>query len=196
MRNRVGLNHSAGGNQTYLLTSYILTPNSPGFSRKGPSATMHTLPDLPESTAREIAYRLCQSLPHPEPDTPEARATRADDAVAAVASLCPADAFMARIAADMVALEAHATDSLDQAAHLRNDLAGAQRCRAQAIAMFRQMRNLWRDYRNVEAQRDKAFNEMHPAHMERSGYWFYRNARFSAGFSAPNRLIPKITPTA
>jgi hypothetical protein len=134
---------------------------------------MHSLPDLPDSTAHEIYARLCRSLPHPIPDTPEARAARADDAMAAVASLYPTDAFMARIAADIVALEAHATDSFDQATHLRADLAGTQRCRAQAISMLRQMRNLWRDYRNVQAERDKAFNEMHPATMSRGGYWFH-----------------------
>jgi hypothetical protein len=155
---------------------------------------MHSLPDLPDSTAHEIYARLCRSLPHPTPDTPEARAARTDDAMAAVASLYPTDPFMARIAADIVALEAHATDSFDQATHLRADLAGTQRCRAQAISMLRQMRNLWRDYRNVQAERDKAFNEMHPATMARGGYWFKYGTGNINALCECNRALPYFLP--
>jgi hypothetical protein len=37
---------------------------------------------------------------------------------------------------------------------------------------MREMRALLRDYRRMQAERDKALNEMHPAAMERAGYWF------------------------
>lgn len=34
------------------------------------------------------------------------------------------------------------------------------------------MRALLRDYRSMQAEREKAFNEMHPAAMEAAGSWF------------------------
>ncbi|HME24428.1 MAG TPA: hypothetical protein VKI44_24365 [Acetobacteraceae bacterium] len=133
---------------------------------------MHTLPNFPDSTAREIYARLCRTLELLPTDTPEARAARDDDAMNAVAALHPTDAMEARLAADIVGLEAYATDSLRLAGEYRGDLAATTRCRAQATSMFRQMRCLLRDYQRMQAERDKALLEMHPAAMERSGYWF------------------------
>ena len=133
---------------------------------------MYTLPNLPDSTAREIYARLCTSLPELPTDTPEARATRDADAMAAVAALHPIDPLEARLAADIVELEAYASDSLRLAGEYRGDLAATTRCRAQATSMFRQMRCLLRDYQRMQAERDKALAEMHPAAMERAGWWF------------------------
>ncbi len=133
---------------------------------------MLTLPNLPDSTAREVFARLRATLEMLPADTPEARAARDDDAMRAVAALHPTDPLEARLAADIVGLEAYATDCLRLAGAFHADLAVTLRCRAQATAMFRQMRGLLREYRSAQAARDKALAELHPATMERAGYWF------------------------
>jgi hypothetical protein len=133
---------------------------------------MHTLPNLSGSIAREVFATLCRSLPAPIPDTPEARASRDDVAMAAVAELHPTNAFEAKLAADIVLAEAHYADSLRQAGEYRGDLAAINRCRALAMGMLRQMRGLLRDYQRMQAARDKALAAMHPAAMERAGWWF------------------------
>ena len=61
---------------------------------------MHTLPDLPDSVAREVFATLCRTLPAPATDTPEARAVRDEVAMDAVAALHPTDALEAKLAAD------------------------------------------------------------------------------------------------
>jgi hypothetical protein len=133
---------------------------------------MYTLPNLPDSTAREVYARLCTTLEMLPVATPEARAARDEDAMRAVAALHPTDALEARLAADIVGLEAYATDSLRLAGVYRDDFAATMRCRAQATSMVRQMRALLREYRSAQAERDKALLEMHPGAMERAGYWF------------------------
>jgi hypothetical protein len=133
---------------------------------------MYTLPNLPDSTTREVYARLCATLEMLPTDTPEGRAARDADAMQAVAALHPSDAIEARLAADIVAMEAFATDSLRLAGEYRGDTAATLRCRAQATALFRQMRTLLRDYQRMQAERDKAFNEGHPATMQRAGYWW------------------------
>jgi hypothetical protein len=145
---------------------------------------MYTLPDLPDSTAREVYARLCDTLPPLPTDDPEIRAARDADAMAAVAALHPTDAIEARIAADIVGMEAYATDSLQLAGEFRNDTAATLRCRAQATSTYRQMRALLRDYRSMQAERDKAFNEGHPAAMQRAGYW-WKEVTISAAAPSP-----------
>ncbi len=73
-------------------------------------------PDLPAALVREVFADLCASLPLPLDDTPEARASRDDVAIAAVAALHPADAFDAKLASRIVAMDAHAADCLHSAA--------------------------------------------------------------------------------
>jgi hypothetical protein len=133
---------------------------------------MHTLPNLPDAIAREVFATLCASLPAPITATPDAGASRDDVAIAAVAALHPTNAFEAKLAAAIVLAEAHYADSLRQAAEYRDDLATTCRCRSQAMAMLRQMRALLRDYQRMQAERDKALAAMHPAAMERAGWWF------------------------
>jgi hypothetical protein len=133
---------------------------------------MHTLPNLPDSTACGVLATLCASLPAPIAGTPEDRASRDEIATAAVAALHPTNAFEAKLAADIVLAEAHYADSLRQAGEHRGDLAATSGCRAQAMGMLRQMRGLLRDYLRMQAERDKALAAMHPAAMERAGYWF------------------------
>ena len=131
---------------------------------------MQTLPNLPPAIAREIFATLCASLPAPVIDTPDARD---EAAMAAVAALHPTDALEAKLAADIVVAEAYAIDSFRLAGEFRNDLAATIKCRAQANATLRQMRSLLREYRHTQAERDKALAAMHPAAMERAGYWFH-----------------------
>jgi hypothetical protein len=85
--------------------------------------------------------------------------------MAAVAALHPADAFEAKLAADIVAADASVMDCLRLAAQCRSDLAATLCCRAQATATMRQMRSLLRDYRVMQAEREKAEAAMHPAAM-------------------------------
>ncbi len=134
---------------------------------------MQTLPNLPPAIAREVFATLCAALPSPATDTPDARATRDEAAMAAVAALHPTDPLEAKFAADIVVAEAYAMDSFRLAGECRNDFAATIKCRAQANATLRQMRSLLRDYRRTQAERDKALAAMHPAAMERAGYWFH-----------------------
>jgi hypothetical protein len=134
---------------------------------------MQTTPEFPASIAREVFATLCASLPRPLTDTPESRAARDEVAMAAVAALHPTDALEAKLAADIVLAEAYYADSLRLAGECRGDLVVTDRCRARAIAMLREMRALLRDYGRRQAERDKALAAMHPAAMERAGWWFH-----------------------
>jgi hypothetical protein len=147
--------------------SYPNTHIRPFHHRKGPPSTMYTLPDLPASAARDA------------------------DAMDAVAALHPTDALEVRLAVDIVAMETCGADSIALAGENRNDIVITMRCRAQASAMFRQMRALLREYRSMQAERDKAIAEMHPAAMERAGYWCYAIPAFSGGFSVTGRAVHK-----
>ena len=109
-------------------------------------------------------------------DTPEARAARDDDVMAAVAQLHPTDALEAKLAANIVTVEVYAMDTFRLAGEFRSDIAVTLRCRAHATVLLRQMRGLLRDYQRGQAARDKALTEMHPAAMERAGYWFLSGA--------------------
>jgi hypothetical protein len=133
---------------------------------------MHTLPNLPASVSDEIFATLCAALPAPASDTPENRAARDETAMAAVAALHPTDAFEAKLAAEIVVADAYVMDSLRLAGQYRDDLAATLRCRAQATSMMRQMRSGLRELQRMQAEREKAEAAMHPAAMERAGYWF------------------------
>ncbi|HME27458.1 MAG TPA: hypothetical protein VKI44_40080 [Acetobacteraceae bacterium] len=150
---------------------------------------MYTLPDLPDTIAREVFANLCASLPAPAVDTPDSRAARDEAAMAAVAALHPADAWEAKLAADLVSAEAYLMDCRRLASEYRNDIAVTLRCRAQANSAMRELRSLLRDYRRTQAERDKALNEMHPAAMERSGWWF-RDASIPAPTASPEPVEP------
>jgi hypothetical protein len=133
---------------------------------------MYTIPNLPPAITREIFASLCGLLPPPTPDTPEARASREDAAMAAVAALHPADAFEAELAVQIIGAQAHAKDCLRAAAVAVHDPAEARRCLAQADRMMRCMQSGERSLSRRQAAREKAEAEMHPAAMERAGYWF------------------------
>jgi hypothetical protein len=130
---------------------------------------MYSLPDLPAAVSRVAFTTLCDSLPRLAVDTPENRAARDEAAMIAVAALHPADGFEA---AEVVAADAWVMDSHRLAAEFRNDTAITLRCRAEARCMMREMRSHLRELRRMQAERDKALAAMHPAAMERAGYWF------------------------
>src|ERR1700730_692974 len=85
----------------------------------------------PPASRCEIFARLCGELPPAVPDTPDATAKRDEDAMDAVEALHPGDAFEARLAVQIVAMDAHAGDSLRSAGLAATDPAEVRRCRAQ-----------------------------------------------------------------
>jgi hypothetical protein len=130
------------------------------------------LPDATPASRCEIFARLCGELPPPVPDTLDATAKRDEDAMDAVEALHPGDAFEARLAVSIVAMDAHAGDSLRSAGLAVNDPMEVRRCRAQATSMARQSDAALRSLLRIQAIREKQLAEKHPAAMERAGYWF------------------------
>ena len=106
-------------------------------------------------------------------DTPEARAAHDQHLMDAVAALHPEDDFEARLAVRIVAMGVHADDALRSAGLAAGDPMEVRRCRAQAVSMARQADSTLRTLRRMQADRDKALAAMHPAAMERAGYWFH-----------------------
>jgi hypothetical protein len=129
-------------------------------------------PDTPAANRREIFARLCGELPPAVPDTPDATAKRDEDAMDAVVALHPGDAFEARLAVRIVAMDAHAGDSLRSAGLAAADPAEVRRCRAQATSMARQADAALRSLLRIQATHAKQLADQHPAAMERAGYWF------------------------
>jgi hypothetical protein len=148
---------------------------------------MHTSPDLPNlppSVAREVYANLCDLLPSPRTAAQEDRDARDETAMAAVAALYPADAFEALLAAEIVGADACAKDSLRLAVQPGQSLATIFRCRAQASAMMRHAQGGYRALQRRQWVREKAEAAMHPAAMERAGWWF-RDASVPAPDEAP-----------
>ena len=125
------------------------------------------------SNYRETFAYLCSMLPKSPDDTPDVRAVRNMGAMDAVEALNPADAFEARLAARIVAMDAHAADALRGASLAVNDPAEMHRCRAQAASMSRQSNAALRALLRMQETREKQMAETHPAAMERAGYWFH-----------------------
>lgn len=154
---------------------------------------MHTLPNLPPSIVRELFASLRESLPDPAIASPEARAAREDLAMAEIAALHPADAIEGELAVQVVAAGAWAKDCLRLARGYRSDLAETVRCRAQAMTMMRQMQTALGKLERRQATREKAEAEMHPAAMQRAGWWF-REATVPAGPTPPPEPEPAAPP--
>ena len=151
------------------------------------------LPDLPPALAREAYAELCGSLPAPPADTPDARAAREDAAMAAVAALHPADAFEARLAVRIVAMEAHAADALRSASLAAADPDAQHRCRSQAASMARQADGGLRALLRIQATREKQLAQGHPAAMQRAGYWFREITVPEAAPSAEPPVPPPVS---
>lgn len=131
-------------------------------------------PDANPSGAnyREIFADLRTQLPPLPDEDPETRAKREQRAMDAVACLTPCDAFEARLAVRAVAADAHAADALRSAALGAGDPDKVRQCRAQAASMARQSDAALRALLRIHARREKLEAEMHPAAMEKAGYWF------------------------
>ena len=109
----------------------------------------------PGSNYREIFAHLCGMLPPLPDDTPDTRAARHRRAMDAVAALNPADAFEARLAARIVAMDDHAADCLRRAGLAAADPDKMRRCRAQAASMARQSDAALRSLQRMQATREK-----------------------------------------
>jgi hypothetical protein len=133
---------------------------------------MTPIPNLPEQLSRAIYADLLTLLPPPAEDTPEARATRDQRAVTALAHLLPENAAEAELAVQIVAAQFHAKDALREAARASADPAEVRRCRTQATSMMRQADSGMRTLSRMQAERVKAETALRPAAMERAGYWF------------------------
>lgn len=86
---------------------------------------------------RETYAYLCSMLDGLPAASPDDEARRNDSAMEAVAALYPDDAFEAKLAANIVAMQLHVADTLRCAARAVNDPAEQRRCRAQATSMAR-----------------------------------------------------------
>jgi len=143
-----------------------------------------TLPHLPPAVVFHTFQALTAALPPPVPDNPAERVSRDESAIAAVAALYPADAFEARLAARIVAADAHAMDCLRLAIQPGQDPVDVRRNRAQANSMMRQSQSALHALQRRQAAREKAEAALHPAAMERAGYYF-RDVSVPAPDEAP-----------
>jgi hypothetical protein len=149
-------------------------------------------PDTLAPNARAIFADLCSSLPKTAEDTEEALAAHARKAMQAVFALRPEDDFEALLATRIVAMNAHAMDALRSAALAAGDPGEVRRCRAQAASMARQSDSTLRTLRRMQAERDKAFNEGHPATLGRAGYWFHVATIIINELIGNGRPVPKL----
>jgi hypothetical protein len=127
---------------------------------------------VPPAILREACASLCAILPKAFPDTPEARATRDQNAMEAFNALDPADAFETDLAVQIVAAGAHAKECFHLSGAAGDDHAEARRCRAQAALMMREAQSGTRLLQRRQAEREKALKALEPRAMQRAGYWF------------------------
>jgi hypothetical protein len=116
-------------------------------------------PDLSLQLPRDMYYHLVHtlrtSLPPPITDTPEDQIRRDNAAIAQIASLLPANADEANIAAQYVAAGAQALDSLRLAREHAADTPRVLKCVAQAASMMRESRGARSLLLRVQADRRK-----------------------------------------
>jgi len=113
-------------------------------------------PDPAQQLLRDIHNRavdtLRGTLPPPSDDTPKVRARREHAALAGVASLMPATAAEADLAARHVAADIPANDCLSLAGQLR----------AQAASMGREARGTYAALRRMQSRASRARQGRHP----------------------------------
>jgi hypothetical protein len=110
---------------------------------------------LPRDMYYHLVHTLCGALPPPITDTPEDHTRRDNAAIAQIASLLPANADEANIAAQYVAAGAQALDSLRLAREHAADTPRALKCIAQAASMMRELRGARSLLLRVQADRRK-----------------------------------------
>lgn len=135
--------------------------------------------DNPNANPSSANYRyffaeLCAGLPEYPGEDPEAQAQRQQRAMNAFVDLVPHDHFEGRLALRIVSADAQAADALRSAASAvaaGND-EKVRQCRAQAASMARTSDSALRALLRLQAIREKQMAAMHPAAMEKAGYWF------------------------
>jgi hypothetical protein len=142
--------------------------------------------------ARAVYAELCTSLPKSAAETEESFAARVTKGLDAVCALHPEDQFEVDLATSIVAMRAHAMDALRAAAQAADFPDRVRQCRAQAASMARQSDSALRSLQRRQAERDKAFNEAHPATMERAGYWFHAPTIKNNELIGSGRSVPKL----
>jgi len=110
---------------------------------------------LPRIAYCHLVHELRSTLPLPDENTPEAYARRDNAAIAVVASLLPANASEALIAAQFVATDAHASHAMQQALKHPASIELGLKCLAQAASMTRQSHSARRLLMRVQAERRK-----------------------------------------
>ena len=108
-----------------------------------PSATSNPADTLSRAAYFQAAHTLRSLCTPLTADTAEDAAFRQADAIAQIASLCPATPDEANIAAYYVAAGAHAYDCIRLARSRPDDTAHFLKCTAQAVSMMRQAHR-WR----------------------------------------------------
>lgn len=110
---------------------------------------------LPRDVYYQAIHTLSTSLPPPITDSPEDLVRRDNAAIAVVAALLPATADEARLAAQFVAADAQAMDSLRLARRYHGDPNFILKCSAQSASMMRQSRAARTLLLRVQAERKK-----------------------------------------
>jgi hypothetical protein len=110
---------------------------------------------LPRDVYYQAIHTLSTSLPPPITDSPEDLVRRDNAAIAAVAAMLPVTADEARIAAQFVAADAQAMDSLRLARRYHGDPNLILKCSAQSASMMRQARAARTLLLRVQAERRK-----------------------------------------
>jgi hypothetical protein len=123
---------------------------------------------LPRDAYYQVIHTLRTSLPPPVTDTPEDLAHRDNAAIAQVAALLPANAAEAALAAQYVAANAHAMDSLRLARDPAMPLVQVLQCSAQSASMMRQSQGALRMLQRLHAARQKL--EANAAALDRAAW--------------------------
>jgi hypothetical protein len=123
---------------------------------------------LPRDAYYQLIHTLCTSLPPPVTDTPEDRTHRDNAAIAQVAALLPANAAEAALAAQYVAANSQAMDSLRLARDPAMSLVQVLQCSAQSASMMRQSRGALGMLLRLHAARQKL--EANAAALDRAAW--------------------------
>jgi hypothetical protein len=121
---------------------------------------------------RAVFADLCSQLPPRLDEDPEALADRRQRAMDALVALVPYDDFEAELAIRIIAANSHAADALRSVALVADNPDRVRQCRAQAASMMRQSDAALRSLLRLQERREKLEAAMHPAAMEKAGYWF------------------------
>ena len=110
---------------------------------------------LPRDMYYHLIHTLCAALPPPVPDTPENRVCRDNAIMAQIASLLPANADEANLAAQYVAANAQAMECIRRAQVHEADASLAMKWVALSTGMMRQAHSARRLLERVQAARQK-----------------------------------------